>query len=230
MKEILLLFFVFSSSLLNGQVTLKMTLPEGSTEALSTEIDVVGKGTLKNESDQAVTVMWKRTIVELTEGWETAVCDKNLCYIPTFGETSEDTGTHLVLDPGEESNFDIHVYPNGIEGAAIVDLTATDINNSENTVTGRYTFNQTTTSTRFSTQSAIKIYPNPTTQYISLTDATNVDRLMVYNIVGRPVKSFWANTNNQYDVSNLPIGIYLVRLLDSYDQTIKTLRLRVNYP
>jgi len=230
MKKALLLIFIFSYSFLSAQVTLSLTAPSESTVALSSEVDVVAKGMLKNDSDDTLTVMWKRNIIELTEGWATAVCDKNLCYIPSFGETSEETGTNLILLPGEESNFDIHVYPNGTEGAAIVELTATDVNNSENTVTGRYEFNQTTTSTRFVSKSNIKIYPNPTSQYISLTDATNVDRLMVYNIVGRPVKTFRATSSNQYDVSNLPIGIYLVRLVDQYDYTLKTVRLRVNYP
>jgi len=230
MKKMLLFLLVFSSSLVGAQVTLTMTAPEGSKEALASEVDVVSKGFLRNDSQDTLTIMWKRTIIELTDGWETAVCDKNLCYIPSFEETSEETGTHLVLLPGEESNFDIHVYPDGTEGAAIVDLTATDVNDPANTVSGRYTFNQATTSTRFVTKSNIKLYPNPTTQYISLMDGTDVDKLTVYNIVGRPVKSFQATSSNQYDVSNLPIGIYLVRLMNAYEQTIKTVRLRVSYP
>jgi len=76
----------------------------------------------------------------------------------------------------------------------------------------------------------IKIYPNPTSQYISTMDGTDVDQLIVYNIVGRPVKTFKANYVNQYDVSQLPIGIYLVRLLDKREQTLKTIRLKVSYP
>lgn len=230
MKKTLLLFFICSAYLLTAQVTLRLITPEGSTTALASEVDIVAKGFLKNESEDTVTVSWKRNIIELTDGWETAVCDRNLCYLPTFEETSAETDTNLELLPGEESNFDIHVYPNGIEGAAIVDLIATDINDPNNTITGRYTFNQTTTNTQFVTKSNIKIYPNPSAQYISLTDATAVERLMVYNIVGRAVSSFRVDSSNQYDISNLPIGIYLVRLVGKYDQTIKTVRLRVDYP
>ena len=76
----------------------------------------------------------------------------------------------------------------------------------------------------------IKIYPNPTAQYISTMDGANVDQLIVYNIVGRPVKTFKANYANQYDVGQLPIGIYLVRLLDKREQTLTTIRLKVSYP
>ncbi len=225
MKRTLLLFFLTFSFYLSAQVTLKLTEPEGSKTALSTEEDVVAKGFIKNESDQEVTVKWSRNVVQLTDGWDTAVCDKNLCYVPTYGATSEADGTNLVLAAGEESNFDIHVYPNGLEGAAIVELTATDVSNAENTVTGTFRFNQNTTSTFSIDKPDLKIYPNPTVNYISLSDTEQVDRLVIYNIVGRRVKMFDANYNNQYDVIDLPTGMYLVRLVDSSDRTIKTVRL-----
>jgi len=225
MKRTLLLFFLTFSFYLSAQVTLKLTEPEGSKTALSTEEDVVAKGFIKNESDQEVTVMWSRNVVQLTDGWDTAVCDKNLCYVPNYGATSEADGTNLVLAAGEESNFDIHVYPNGLEGAAIVELTATDVSNAENTVTGTFRFNQATTSTFSINKPDLKIYPNPTVNYISLSDSEFVDRLVIYNIVGRRVKMFDANYNNQYDVIDLPTGMYLVRLVDGNDRTIKTVRL-----
>lgn len=225
MKQTLLLFFLFLSISLSAQVTLKLTEPEGSTTALSTDEDITAKGFLKNESDDTITVKWKRNIVKLTDGWETAVCDKNLCYLPFYGETSEEDGTNLVLAPGEESNFDIHVYPNGVEGEAIVDLTATDVNDANNTVTGRFGFNQISTSTHSIDRQAIKVFPNPTTNFISLTEADQVERLVIYNIVGRPVKLFNANYSNQYNVSDLPTGMYLVRLMGNDDKTIKTVRL-----
>jgi len=85
-------------------------------------------------------------------------------------------------------------------------------------------------STNNRSRSNIKIYPNPTAQYISLMDGINVDQLIIYNIVGRPVKTFKVDYMNQYDVSQLPIGIYLVRLLNKREQTLKTIRLKVNYP
>ena len=131
----------------------------------------------------------------------------------------------LVLAPGEESNFDVHVYPDGTEGFAIVEVTATDITNSNNTVTGRYEFNQMSTSTVNLNKADIKIYPNPTVDFISISDADQVERLIIYNIVGRPVKVFNANYTNHYDVMDLPTGMYLIRLMGEHDKTIKTVRL-----
>lgn len=225
MKQNLLLFFLIFSISLSAQVTLKLTEPEGSTTVLASDDDITAKGFIKNESEDTVTVMWKRNIIELKDGWETAVCDKNLCYVPSYGETSAADGTNLVLAPGEESNFDVHIYPDGTEGSAIVEVTATDITNAENTVTGRYEFNQMSTSTFNFKKTDIKIYPNPTVDFISLTDDNQVERLIIYNIVGRPVKLFDANYSNHYDVMDLPTGMYLVRLMGKNDRTIKTVRL-----
>ena len=223
MKQILLLFSLFLSLSLfaqSNEVTLSMTVPEGDLTVNGDEVQVIGKGTIKNESSDTVFLTWKRTVIELSEGWETAVCDKNLCYIPTIEEME------LVLAAGEESIFNIYIYPNGVsDGSAIVELTATDVNNPNNTVTGRYEFNQTTTSVFQAAQPKIKIFPNPTTNYISLTEISVVKRMIIYNIVGRPVKMFDANSTNRYNVTDLPTGMYLVRLMDKNDKTLKTVRL-----
>ena len=61
-------------------------------------------------------------------------------------------------------------------------------------------------------------------------DAQDVAGLSLYNIVGRQVKSFTATYENQYDVSSLPVGLYLVRVMDKNLNTLKTLRLKINYP
>ena len=156
--------------------------------------------------------------MQLSNGWETAVCDKNLCYIPTIEEME------LVWRQAK-IQFDVHVYPDMTEGSAIVEVTATDINDPNNTVTGRYTFNDNTTSIFSIKRPNIKIFPNPTINYISLSDTKFVERLIIYNIVGRRVKMFKADFGNYYDVSNLPTGMYLVRLVGENDKILKTVRL-----
>jgi len=226
MKQTLLLLFLSFSVYLSAQVTLTLTEPTGSTDVLASDVDITAKGFIKNESDVTVTLMWQRNIVELKDGWETAVCDKNLCYVPSYSQTSAADGTHLVLEPGEESNFDVHVYPDGTEGFAVVEVTATDITNAANTVTGTYSFNREVSTSTFSiAKPDIKIYPNPTTNYISLSNEEYVESLAIYNIVGRRVKLFNANYSNQYNVVDLPTGMYLVRLIGADDRTIKTVRM-----
>lgn len=220
MKQTLLLLLLFLSFTISAQVTLKITTPDSSVEVLATDDDVTAKGTIKNESADTVTLIWKRDSIKIPEGWETAVCDKNLCYVPAIEEME------LVLAGGEESNFDVHVYPNmSSEGSAFVEVSVTDVNNPNNTVTGIYTFISKTTSTFSIKQPEIKIFPNPTINYISLSDTKFVERLIIYNIVGRQVKMFDSNFSNYYDVSNLPTGMYLVRLVGENDKILKTVRL-----
>jgi len=110
----------------------------------------------------------------------------------------------------EEATINVYGYPRGVEGATSVELKLTDSADPNNTVTGQFEVQSEgfTTSTRFIAKPDIKIYPNPTTEYISLTDAQYVDKLVVHNIVGRPVQSFAVNYSNQYDVSRLPVGMY----------------------
>ncbi len=228
MKKILLLFLTSLFLLqVSAQVTLVLGAESSSAEGTKDDDAIIAKTTILNDSPEKRLVKWERKVVSISEGWGTAFCDKNLCYDPSV-EAFE-----FELDSMEQADISVYGYPLGMEGATSVEIKLTDDGDATNTVTAKFDIKSsgfTTTSTRFTNKPNIKIYPNPTSQYISLTDAANVNRLMVYNIVGRPVKSFWANTSNQYDVSNLPIGIYLVRLMDRYDHTIKTIRLRVNYP
>jgi len=88
----------------------------------------------------------------------------------------------------------------------------------------------TTTNTTVVSVEDIKIYPNPTAQYISLRNVQDIAGLRLYDIIGRQVKTFTATHENQYDVSSLPVGLYLVRVVDKNLNTLKTLRLKINYP
>lgn len=226
-KALLLIFTSFLLFQLNAQVSLVLGSATTSAEGTKDDDAIIAKTTILNDSPEKKTILWERTVLSITDGWGTAVCDKNLCYDPSI-EAFE-----FELDSMEEASISVYGYPLGKEGATSVEIKLTDANDPNNTVTGSFQVKSdgfTTTNTRFVAKPNIKIYPNPTSQYISLTDATNVDRLMVYNIVGRSVKNFRATSSNQYDVSNLPVGIYLVRLVDRFDYTLRTVRLRVDYP
>ena len=71
----------------------------------------------------------------------------------------------------------------------------------------------------------IRLYPNPTRDYFRVYQAENVATIDVHNVVGRKVLTFNASENGEYDVSNLPDGMYVVRLLSKQNAVLKTLRL-----
>ncbi len=71
----------------------------------------------------------------------------------------------------------------------------------------------------------ISVYPNPASDYFALTDATNVNQIFVFNILGRKVRSFKIENHNKYNISELPRGRYLVQLVDSNNKIVTTQRL-----
>jgi hypothetical protein len=70
------------------------------------------------------------------------------------------------------------------------------------------------------------IYPNPATDYISLSDAREVQQLILYNLTGREVLSFPASAAARYNISQLPNGMYLVQFLNAEKRVLHTQRLQ----
>ena len=219
MRQVIIIFLLLSVSRLAGQVTLTLGPNPSSTTVKSTDLDVAAKASLKNNSDDTLLLKWTRKIETLTQGWSSAVCDKNFCYVPTV-----DT-MHLLLAPGEISNMDIHVYPMGIVGTARVTLKIEQMGNPENTVTGTYLFNI-TTPIHAADREAIQLYPNPAPEYFNVNSPVVLGKIELYNITGEKAKIFYAYKNKRYYIDDIPSGIYLVRLLNLQEEIVKTLVLK----
>ena len=72
----------------------------------------------------------------------------------------------------------------------------------------------------------IAIFPNPTTEFISINDANDlVGSIAVYSLVGKKLASFTFHANEKYDVGDLPKGMYLIHVLDKQGQMLSTQRL-----
>lgn len=61
----------------------------------------------------------------------------------------------------------------------------------------------------------IKIYPNPCSQYISISNipANNTSEIIISNIYGQKVKMEMGNELENIDVSNLPNGLYILSII-----------------
>ncbi|HMQ49809.1 MAG TPA: T9SS type A sorting domain-containing protein [Saprospiraceae bacterium] len=69
-----------------------------------------------------------------------------------------------------------------------------------------------------------QIYPNPAVDYIQLEGSTNVKELVIFNLVGRQVKTFPAVEGQKYFIGDIPKGLYLIQLRDAQKRTLTTLR------
>lgn len=74
----------------------------------------------------------------------------------------------------------------------------------------------------------ISVYPNPAVDFIGLSDDQNVNKIVIYNVMGKEEKSFLVEKGMKYDVTDLKRGMYLVQILDYRSKVITTQRLNKN--
>jgi hypothetical protein len=226
MRQFLLTITLFTGLILRGyaQITVTITPQQINAAVHPDSFEIKAKANFKNTSNQTKRFVWQRTIQNMTNGWMCLVCDINQCWGSGVG-FSPDT---IILAANASSNLDVYIRPNRLIGAATVEMKVWEANNTTNTVTARYLFATSTAARDLpkSANNAIRIYPNPVIDYFMLTDDTDqIDRVVVYNIIGRQVKSYKVVDNFKYTVNDLPEGIYIVRLLNKTGGTIRTIRL-----
>jgi len=76
------------------------------------------------------------------------------------------------------------------------------------------------------TQVKITIYPNPATNFISINTDDQVKQINIFNLIGHKVKTI-SNVvkNQQYDITDLPNGMYLVQVVDTRNKVMTTQRI-----
>ncbi len=239
MKHLLLSIF---SLLLIGNILAQPSLslyPEDLTFTLEADMDdlwaePVAHSFVVNTSNQTIALRWEIEIIgtDCPTVWKYKVCDKNQCYnsnVTTNINYGGQPNVPVILAPGDSSIIDIHVNPSGIPGCCKARVTLSDVMDYDNPVdimAPEYEFCVTAISGISSVQKlSPKVYPNPSADFITLTNDDAVKQLWVTNILGRRVKSFNTSVNGKYDISRLPSGIYLVSMVDANHKIIKTVRI-----
>ena len=220
-----ILYTVFLSFFMTWMVcsqSLTITPDEVSTTVNLEEFENIGYAKLKNNSNQTMTLIWKREVIRANTNWEISICDKNNCYLP-FIETRE-----LVLGPGEESNLDVHVRHNGHKDNGEVKMLVHDKSNPADSATAMFYFTTGSASTRkVSFGEQLRIWPNPAQNYFTISDSKLISRVEVLNLLGNIVKVYDPRTTAQFDIADLTSGIYLVRMTSKSDPSkSRTIRLR----
>ena len=240
MKRLLLLvaFFAFACCL-SAQGTLVVE-PNPFDEDLQVNLadinaEPIANACVKNMTGQPINLRWERQIVNAPPEWEFRVCDINFCY-STASYTNVVAGgmpnIPVELNNGDVSNLDLHVLPRGVAGCAEVKINLSDAA-TPSTIITTATYSvcvNALTAVRESDKASIRVYPNPTSNFIALTRNGNVRQLWISNILGKRVKTFHASLNGRYDVSDMPDGIYLVSMVDLRGSIIKTVRISKRNP
>lgn len=219
MKQILLLLFLFVGTFSIAQM-------ESDMENYSIDFDLEKSEFIEEitftAGDEGQDFIWKVESVDAPEDWVIFVCDFNTCYPPNVTEvTAEDKN---VLSANETKKFSIHMRHNGNCTEGSFKITYSDLDNNElfsNTLT--YTC---TTSNDETDIASISIFPNPVSEQFKLDgDLREIESIEIFNLVGKKVKAFDRNSVDQYNVSDLNMGRYFVRLIGRDEQSVKVVRM-----
>lgn len=192
--------------------------------------EVVGHAYVINLTNQMLAIRWEKEDISFAQDWEAAICDNNNCYGTNVNSNVDPAlpiDIPVMLEPGDTSIIDVHLYPHGERGLGYVNVVITPADNPT-IVYGEmyYIFNVGAVSSVSELYlPEYNVFPNPVLDYFQLTNDEFVDKVELYNALGRKVNDFTATPKERYNIANLPGGLYLANLKDKSGKTIQTVRL-----
>lgn len=69
----------------------------------------------------------------------------------------------------------------------------------------------------FKLEQSISLYPNPAESSfrLDINDDISVANISIYNVLGKKIKSVTKMKDNEYNISNLSTGLYMVKIIDN---------------
>jgi hypothetical protein len=186
--------------------------------------DSPAHGEIKNVSNGTISVKWERHEIFLTSNITTAVCDPVTCWFPGVNTKT------FQLDKDSMGQLTVHFYnaasdpAPGQAGSGIVHLKLTNMNNPADTLTAVYTYS-TLTGTKDLPVANVKLFPNPTTDYFTLSNGDEVASMRVFALDGRVVARFERSPDNTYSIANLPVGNYVLSFEDESGQLFQAVEI-----
>lgn len=221
-----LLFLAFFS--LRAQLQVNPNPWTGTFEG-EDEFEHVAYTDMINTTNDTLKVRWEIEVLSAPAEWKFAVCDKNQCY-STFVTTNWAPGTieiPAVLAAGESGDLDVHVRPGGVAGSCEVKIHLSLIGDPSTILTSAV-YNITISGASSVDEAAIqnlRIFPNPSSDYFALTSSKGIQRIELYNIVGRMVRSFDVVEGRKYYIANLPDGMYMAGMIGNNGKVLRTMRI-----
>jgi hypothetical protein len=223
-QSLLLISFLFFSLLAFGQF--QVTPVPASIAFQPEEFDVHADARLSYNGSTPVTLRWNIVNLNGPKEWVVYTCLGNACYEPGQLQGFQD------LAPGEEMIIQAHIFPQGGCGVGSYEITFTDTASNQVVATGVFNFQcqASSISSGFGNAKPGSIYPNPAVTWFSVSEIAGAARVEMYNIIGKQVAQFSFQPTARYDISSLPGGMYLVRVMDQQGRVLVTRRMSKNTP
>ena len=228
MKQIILFILTLSLFSLNAQIEFS---PEEDTKNATLDLTDNWTNTklnlfLVNNTSNLVSLKWEVIDIDAPEEWDVQFSvsgDGGGSF--AWGLTSNiDDGIGLDIPlpivPNDSSLMELSIRPYGVAGCGTFEVhVSLTSDTSEIMAIGIYNYMINTTPDCITSinnleKKQIVIFPNPTSDYFSITENSSVKSLDIYNIVGKQMVIEPFQNGNAINVSNFPNGLYLVRMLD----------------
>ncbi len=215
--------FCLLGKLVVAQTSIVLAPNPAQVSASASEVTVNAHMAITNSSAVEKTFRWERTVVEITAGCATSVCDPEGCFV-TGVSTNE-----FILGPNQSDLLDVDlINPNSLQCCAVVHMKVYEVGNPANEATGIYLFNNCASNTTELQNTAIRLFPNPVTTTFTLENAAQVKQIRLFNLEGKLVRSFQARAFETYDIADLLPGSYIALLDDVNSLPLKVLELIKN--
>lgn len=215
---LLLLFFGTTQA----QSSFNVSATSVWTIASQSEPDVEGHIVISNPTNATQSIKWERTVINITNGCQSQVCDLNLCYIPSVSTKTFDIAT------GASGNIIMHfLNPDELpDPSALVHLKLSNLNNPADSVVISYLFTPETSGTGDKLPAAsVKLFPNPATDYFRLENAADVQNIRLFGLDGREAARFSPLPGSSYSLAGLTSGAYILVLEDKNGRAFQAIDL-----
>lgn len=202
--------------------TFSVSANEVWTIAPQNEPDVEGYFVITNVTGVPQTIKWERSVVNITTGCATKVCDINLCYLEGVNSKTFELG------PGATGNIIMHFlnWDSLANASGVINLKMSNVNNPADSTIVTFLFTSPSSSTHDGLANAnVVLFPNPTTDYFRLEQADAVHRIRVFSLDSREVARFTATPGAQYSLAGQTAGTYILALEDANGRVFQALNL-----
>lgn len=219
-KVYTILFFLAAFAKMQAQnaANLKMT-PDTSVISGPADADVLKVDIeVENLDTKTRTIEWERIIVNMPTDWYNTVCDPTTCWAPLKATAD------FQMQGKATAGMILDVFPEKIKGNAYIKLIVREKGQTASIV-GRYRFVASPVSISEKEAAALKVFPNPTSDYFVLEGEADLTKVQIQSIEGRIIRSFDYIPSEIYEIQDLPQGTYFVNLIGENNKRLATKRL-----